>query len=86
MSRTMPSLNFTLQVYEHKWGVRSGYIAELTISSIVDAKFAPWPDRRPIGNYILYPNPSAFCLNIAFQCDYEKLRAFCKEFRRFPNM
>ncbi|MEM8671812.1 MAG: hypothetical protein AAGG48_30115 [Planctomycetota bacterium] len=71
--------NFGLTIYEHSWGVRYGFVAECDFSTIKWTKFAPWPKRRKIGDYLLDDNPIAGCLRFAFVCNYDDLRIFLHE-------
>ena len=73
------AIHFGLEIFEHTWGARYGFIAEANISTIKWERFAPWPDRRKIGDYILDDNPTAGCLKFAFICEYDALRIFAKQ-------
>ena len=75
----LDALHFDLEIYEHTWGVRYGFIAESSISTIKSAKFAPWPKRLEIGDLLLDHNPTAGCLKLAFVCEYDALRNFAKQ-------
>jgi len=75
----LDAIHFDLEIYEHTWGVRYGYIAESSISTIKWAKFAPWPKRQEIGDFLLDNNPTAGCLKLAFVCKYDALRCFAKQ-------
>lgn len=75
----LDAIYFDLEIYEHSCGARYGFIAETNISTIKWAKFAPWPKRRQIGDYLLDDNPTAGCLKFAFVCEYDALRDFAKQ-------
>jgi hypothetical protein len=68
---------FELQIYEHTWGVRYGYIAETLFTTIDDMALGPWPD--PIGDYLLDSTATAGCLRFAFRCECDALRQFARQ-------
>lgn len=74
------ALHFELEIYEHTWGVRYGFIVETCISTIIHEHFSPWPKRHPIGNYLLDNNPTAGYVKFAFVCEAEALQDFAKQF------
>ena len=81
----LDSLNFQLDVYEHKWGVRYGFIAECWITTIQSVKFKPWPKRQKIGDYLLDGNQTAACTKFAFVCSLESLKMFGAELSKMAN-
>ena len=71
-------VRFDLSIYEHTWGVRSGFVAEMYFSTIAQIDHAPWP-KHPIGDHLLDDDPSAACLRFAFVCDHECLADFTRQ-------
>ena len=81
----LDSLNFQLDIYEHKWGVRYGFVAECWLTTIQWMRFKPWPKRLKIGDYLLDENSTAACTRFAFVCQIESLRTFGKELKKMVD-
>ena len=71
-----PSLNGDFRICEHTWGARYALIVTGAITSIMHVDFSPWPNTRPIGDYVLDRNPTAACINFAFRVDHERVQEF----------